>query len=65
MPSSDATAHGDAGAQYVISNASRLGIKYVIWRQRIYDMRNPGWRQMEDRGSVTANHYDHPHVSVL
>ncbi|GAA2429991.1 hypothetical protein GCM10010191_49270 [Actinomadura vinacea] len=65
MPTASATAHGDSVAQYVISNASRLGIKYVIWRQRIYDMRNPGWRQMEDRGSVTANHYDHPHVSVL
>jgi hypothetical protein len=38
----------------------------VIWRQRIYDMRGSGgWRQMEDRGSVTQNHYDHVHVSVL
>ncbi|MFF5262326.1 coiled-coil domain-containing protein [Actinomadura viridis] len=66
MPSASAMAHGDAVAQYVIDNASRLGIKYVIWRQRIYDMRSSGgWRQMEDRGSVTQNHYDHVHVSVL
>ncbi|MFB4296601.1 coiled-coil domain-containing protein [Actinomadura sp. NTSP31] len=66
MPSASATAHGDRVAQYVIDNASRLGIKYVIWRQRIYDMRGSGgWRQMEDRGSVTQNHYDHVHVSVL
>ncbi|MWK39449.1 hypothetical protein GEV43_39245 [Actinomadura sp. J1-007] len=66
MPSASAKSHGDAVAQYVISNASRLGIKYVIWRQRIYDMRGSGgWRQMEDRGSVTQNHYDHVHVSVL
>jgi hypothetical protein len=65
MPSAAATAHGTSVAQYVISNASRLGIKYVIWRQRIYDMRSPGWRGMEDRGGITANHYDHVHVSVF
>ncbi|TMQ90767.1 hypothetical protein ETD83_34040 [Actinomadura soli] len=66
MPSASAQAHGDRVAQYVIDNASRLGIKYVIWKQRIYDMRSSGgWRQMEDRGSVTQNHYDHVHVSVL
>ncbi|MBE1535955.1 DUF4200 domain-containing protein [Actinomadura algeriensis] len=66
MPSASASAHGDQVAQYVIDNAGRLGIKYVIWKQRIYDMRGSGgWSQMEDRGSVTQNHYDHVHVSVL
>ncbi|QFG27651.1 hypothetical protein F7P10_40985 [Actinomadura sp. WMMB 499] len=66
MPSASATAHGDQVAQYVIDNAERLGIKYVIWKQRIYDMRGSGgWSQMEDRGSITQNHYDHVHVSVL
>ncbi|TDD85761.1 hypothetical protein E1293_10590 [Actinomadura darangshiensis] len=66
MPSSSAQAHGDRVAQYVIDNASRLGVKYVIWKQRIYDMRGSGgWRAMEDRGSVTQNHFDHVHVSVL
>ncbi|WP_235017580.1 coiled-coil domain-containing protein [Thermomonospora echinospora] len=66
MPSANARAHGDAVAQYATSNASSLGIKYVIWRQRIWDVRSGGgWRAMEDRGSVTANHYDHVHISVL
>ena len=65
MPTADRQRHGDNVAAWVISNASRLGIKYVIWRQRIYDMRSPGWDPMEDRGSVTANHYDHVHVSVF
>ncbi|MCP9963905.1 hypothetical protein LUX57_00850 [Actinomadura madurae] len=66
MPSASAQAHGDRVAQFVIDNASRLGIKYVIWKQRIYDMRGSGgWRQMEDRGSITQNHFDHIHVSVL
>jgi len=66
MPSASAQAHGDAVAQYAIDNASSLGVKYVIWRQRIWDVRSGGgWRTMEDRGSITANHYDHVHISVL
>ncbi len=65
MPAADRQAHGDQVAQFVIDNADRLGVKYVIWRQRIYDMRSPGWSTMEDRGSATANHYDHIHVSVF
>jgi hypothetical protein len=64
-PSSAGRAQGDRVAQYAISNASRLGVKYVIWRQRIYDMRSPGWDFMSDRGGVTANHYDHVHISVF
>ncbi|GAA4150602.1 hypothetical protein [Actinomadura keratinilytica] len=66
MPSASAQAHGDRVAQFVIDNASRYGVKYVIWKQRIWDTRSSGgWRQMEDRGSITQNHYDHVHVSVL
>ena len=33
----------------------------MIWRQRINF--GSGWQLMEDRGGVTANHYDHVHVS--
>ncbi|NVI89538.1 hypothetical protein [Actinomadura sp. BRA 177] len=65
MAGGSAKAQGDRTAEYAISHASALGIKYVIWRQRIYDMRSPGWRMMENRGGVTANHYDHVHVSVF
>ncbi|MEU8804488.1 hypothetical protein [Spirillospora sp. NPDC048819] len=65
MASGSARAQGDQAAQYAISHASALGIKYVIWRQRIYDMRSPGWRMMENRGGNTANHYDHVHISVF
>jgi hypothetical protein len=65
MPTAERQAHGDRVAQYAIDNASRLGIMYVIWKQRIYDMRSPGWRPMEDRGGITANHYDHVHISVF
>ncbi|UIJ58934.1 hypothetical protein LWP59_33440 [Amycolatopsis acidiphila] len=55
------TATGNKLADYVLSNQSRLGVKYVIWRQRYND--GNGWSAMEDRGSTTANHYDHVHVS--
>ena len=49
------------------ANASRLGIMYIIYRQRIWDVRNAsaGWVPMADRGSFTANHFDHVHISVF
>lgn len=65
VASGSAKTQGDQVADYAIAHASRLGIKYVIWRQRIYDMRSPGWRTMENRGGATANHYDHVHISVF
>ena len=65
MPSSSAMRHGDQVAQYAISNARRLGIHYVIWKQHIWNVRGGGWRKMADRGSLTQNHYDHVHISVL
>lgn len=55
------TPTGDALASYVLNNQARFGVKYVIWRQRYND--GGGWSMMSDRGSATANHYDHVHVS--
>lgn len=54
-------ATGDALASCALENKAALGITYVIWRQRINY--GSGWQAMEDRGSPTANHYDHVHVS--
>ncbi|RFU42450.1 hypothetical protein DZF91_06490 [Actinomadura logoneensis] len=65
MPTSARNANGDQVAAYAIAHASSLGIKYIIWKQRIYDMRRPGWHSMSDRGGITANHYDHVHISVF
>ncbi|GLZ06841.1 hypothetical protein Acsp03_43070 [Actinomadura sp. NBRC 104412] len=65
MPSASAMRHGDQVAQYAISNARRLGVSYVIWKQHIWNVRGGGWRPMADRGSLTQNHYDHVHISVL
>ncbi|RAY11140.1 hypothetical protein DPM19_32060 [Actinomadura craniellae] len=66
MPSASAQAHGDQVAQFAINNASQYGVKYIIWKQRIWDTRSGGgWRAMENRGGITANHFDHVHISVL
>jgi len=56
---------GDAIAAYVQQHASLLGVTYVIWYRRIWHISraSQGWRTMPDRGSNTANHYDHVHVS--
>ncbi|MFI7418936.1 coiled-coil domain-containing protein [Nonomuraea sp. NPDC049684] len=57
---------GDALAEWLIKNGSRIGVMYIIWKQRYYDIRSGGgWDPMSDRGGVTANHYDHVHVSVF
>ena len=55
---------GDDIANYSVNNMTDNNISYVIWKQKIYgDWTNGQWKQMEDRGGVTANHYDHVHVS--
>jgi hypothetical protein len=57
---------GDQIATWLRDNASRLGVSEVIWSQRIWTVQRSaeGWRWMEDRGSTTANHYDHVHATV-
>ncbi|MEV6982194.1 hypothetical protein AB0M95_13170 [Sphaerisporangium sp. NPDC051017] len=64
MPSAGQAALGGAIAAWAIKNGGKLGVKYVIYRQRIYNLGFPGWRAMEDRGGVTANHFDHVHISM-
>jgi uncharacterized protein YraI len=53
-------------AKWVRANASRLGAMEVIYQQQIWTVQrsSEGWRPMEDRGSPSANHMDHVHVSV-
>lgn len=64
MPSAAETARGHQIAAWAIKNAQRLGIMYIIFRQRIWHVRTGAWRTMSDRGGTTANHFDHPHISV-
>ncbi len=62
MVLSDA-ALGDAIVAYHIANWDALGVDYIIWQQRYLDSPGGSWSSMEDRGSPTANHMDHPHVN--
>lgn len=57
------SALGDEIAQYAINQIGSSKISYVIWKQQIYGDWNMSWQMMEDRGSITANHMDHVHVS--
>jgi len=56
-------AQGDAIAAYVQQHTAQYNVKYLIWSQRYWPAGGP-WKMMADRGSVTANHYDHVHVTV-
>lgn len=58
------TSDGDALAAHLQGMAGTLNIKYIIWKQRIWYPGSGTWEPMEDRGSATANHYDHVHISV-
>lgn len=64
MVSSNAT--GWQIANFVKANASSLGVTEVIFDQKIWTTQraSEGWRSMSDRGSATANHRDHVHVST-
>jgi hypothetical protein len=67
LPTTDRVALGYEVASWAQANASKLGIEYIIYRQKIWDIRmgSSGWVPMEDRGSITANHFDHVHISVF
>ena len=57
---------GSAVANWARANAPALRIKYVIWDQKIWNIERDreGWRPMASRGSDTANHKDHVHITV-
>jgi LysM repeat protein len=59
------TALGHAIVQYTIDHWNELGVEYVIYQQKILTSPTGAWKQMEDRGSPTANHMDHVHVNYL
>ncbi|KAL8288340.1 hypothetical protein RB601_004668 [Gaeumannomyces tritici] len=64
-----ATLSGREIAEWVMNNRATLNLKYVIWGQKIWETSQDSvkswasWRTMDDRGDVTANHWDHVHVS--
>ncbi len=56
---------GNEIAAYFMKNAKEYGVHYIIWRQRMWKSSSkPGeWRGLTNRGSATANHFDHIHIS--
>ncbi|KAG8848967.1 hypothetical protein FRC20_002412 [Serendipita sp. 405] len=63
------TTTGRPIAEWVMNHRKDINLKYVIWGQKIWNPSRDAvkpwsqWRDMEDRGSITANHWDHVHVS--
>lgn len=56
---------GNQVAAFLQEHRAELGIEYLIWRQRIWrPSTSDSWRMMSDRGSATANHMDHVHVTT-
>ena len=53
-------------AKWVRANAKCVGRERGHLHQQIWTVQrsSEGWRSMSDRGSPTANHMDHVHVSV-
>jgi hypothetical protein len=65
----DVMISGETGwqvADFLRANYAALDIEYIIYAQNIWSVERAGegWRSMSDRGSITANHYDHVHVTV-
>jgi len=57
---------GNAIAAFLQQHAAELHVYDILWRQHIWTpvRASEGWRLFADRGSPTANHMDHVHVSV-
>ena len=57
---------GKEVAAFLQDRKAELGIEYLIYQQKIWSVERSaaGWRSMADRGGITANHYDHVHVTT-
>lgn len=58
------SALGHRIADYLIAHAKVFNINHIIFEQHIWTPQNPHWRKMADRGSITANHFNHVHVAI-
>lgn len=66
---------GNELAVWLVDNHEQLGIRYVIWRQHIWEssvscsdgglpeLGEECWTPIRDRGGPTQNHHDHVHVT--
>nr|WP_231747514.1 SH3 domain-containing protein [Auraticoccus cholistanensis] len=65
--SASSQALGKEMAEWIKANAGELKVEYIIFDQRIWNVRRAGegWRYMADRGSDNANHKNHVHITTL
>jgi hypothetical protein len=56
--------YGDNLAAYLVKNASRLGVLYVIWYRQIWQP-GLGWKSYSGSGGPNATHTNHVHLSVI
>jgi hypothetical protein len=57
---------GDEIARYFQENAAKYGVRYILWKQSSWSTGDglDDWSRMSNRGSRTANHRDHVHITV-
>lgn len=57
---------GERVKDYLYAHHSEFDLFDIIWAQRIWTIERSGegFRPMSNRGSATANHYDHVHIKV-
>jgi hypothetical protein len=57
---------GQRLADFLYAHHAQLDLFDIIWSQHIWTIQraSEGFRSMSDRGSPTANHYDHVHIKI-
>jgi hypothetical protein len=55
--------YGDGLAAWLIANAERLAVMYIIWYRQIW-MPSTGWRTYHGDGTPAGDHMNHVHLSV-
>ena len=55
--------YGDRLAGWLIPNADRLAVLYIIWYKQFWSPAT-GWRAYSGDGTIAGDHYNHLHLSV-
>jgi hypothetical protein len=57
---------GEQVKDFLYAHHAELDLFDIIWSQHIWTIQRAGegFRSMSDRGSSTANHYDHVHIKI-
>jgi hypothetical protein len=55
--------YGNRLAAWLIANAQRLGVLYVIWFRQIW-LPSSGWRAYNGGGDPSSDHTNHVHMSI-